>query len=177
MTRTLPGRRRSRVLLFLVAGAALCSNQPASAQGSPPPPLPGDAAVDQYREALPSGAGPVAPGAGKPEVAPLAAPLRERLLVRGGRDAELLERIATSSEYGAPQRTAGSDAGDALRGRPDRASRGPESRRGNPASAAVTALRDGIGGRVGLLLFALLLVTGSLVAASARQGRFGPKGS
>jgi hypothetical protein len=97
MARTLPGRS----VAALVTLAALAP-APAVAQPSPPPPLPGDAAIYQYREALPTAAGPVAPTAATNRVTPLAAAIQERLATEGGTDARLLERVATSTDFGAP---------------------------------------------------------------------------
>ena len=94
------------MLVACLAGGVLAWAAPALAQ------VPGDVSgVDQYVEDLPTGegdrpAGVVTgnTGGSGDSRTPLSKPARERLDAQGGRDAPLLETLARSSAYGAPQR-------------------------------------------------------------------------
>jgi hypothetical protein len=161
MARTLPGC----CVAALVTIAALA---PASALGqpSPPPPLPGDAAIYQYREALPTAAGPVAPTAEANPVAPLAAAIQETLAAEGGTDARLLERVATSANFGAP----------AAPRQPDAEARAATGADLPPASLSRTARAAGgvlgdFPARVVVVLAMLLVLTLAFAVAARRAPR------
>ena len=76
----------------------------ADAGPSPPPQPPPDAsAVDVYRESIPTSAGPrVVDSDRRGRATPLPPAVQRRLRGEGGRDAALLEHVATSAELGAP---------------------------------------------------------------------------
>jgi hypothetical protein len=164
MAGTLPGTRRS--IAAVVAFAALAP-APALAQGSPPPPLPDEAAIYQYREALPTGAGPVAPGPGTKRVTPLPAQAQAALEAQGGADTSLLERVATSSDYGAPSGPQTREAGGRPRGVV--ASPLPDASFGRGVEAAAAAL-GGENPRI-LVLLAAMLALGGAFAVGARRAR------
>lgn len=84
-------------LLLLVPGSALAKNGPGNPGSS--------AAVQQYVEQIPTSTGSHATGFGKTKTKPLAPAVQHRLTSQGGRDAPLLQQVATSSAYGAPQQT------------------------------------------------------------------------
>jgi hypothetical protein len=160
MARTLPGRSVAAVVAL---GAVFPTA--ALAQGSPPPPLPPDAAISQYREAFPTGAGPVAPRPGAERTTPLPAAVRSRLTAQGGPDAGRLEQVATSSNFGAPQGGA-PIAHDAVSRTPSGGELPPPSL-GRGAEAAAGAL----GGFPARLVVLLALLLGSAVAVAAGSRR------
>jgi hypothetical protein len=89
---------------WLIAAAfAVPALVPATAAAAGPS-LPAPA-VAQYVESIPTSTGPVVPGATKPTARKLPAALQEEVAAKGGSDAAVLEQIATSSVYGAPQTT------------------------------------------------------------------------
>ena len=134
-----------------LAAAALAV--PASAAAESPDDF---SASDQYVETVPTTSGPSATKEGKGGKTPLRPSVAARLRQQGGADAARLEAIATSSDFGAPQGTAGS------------ADKERAGRRGNSGkttaipSASVQAVREG-GGDLLWLLLALLAITGLMV--------------
>lgn len=84
-----------RARLPVAAVVVFCATV-ASALASPP------SAVDQYIEQLPTAEGPQLQTAVTPVVTPLPSATRERLHAKLGKDASPVERIASSSAYGAP---------------------------------------------------------------------------
>lgn len=62
-------------------------------------------AVDQYVEDVPTGGGSSVPGSGKPKKTNLPPGVTAQIADQGGSDAELLNTVASSSDYGAPQKT------------------------------------------------------------------------
>jgi hypothetical protein len=70
-----------------------------------PPPPPEEPAISQYVETLPSGAGGQAVGVGKSQTKPLPKHAAKKLTQKATPLAPKLRSIATSSSYGAPQRT------------------------------------------------------------------------
>ncbi len=89
-------------LVLAVAGAAtlLILPAPALAQTSDDP-----SAVDQYVEDVPTDEGSTIPGEKKPKKKNLPAAVSDQIASQGGSDSELLTQVASSSDYGAPQRT------------------------------------------------------------------------
>ena len=130
----------------------------------------GGGLIDQYMEDVPTAGGAHHPGAGAggtsgsgtssptaPTVS-LSGSVQTKLDKNGGDDAPLLNKIATSPSYGAPQETSG--AVPAATGSP------------GPLSAGVSAITDGSDGRMVGLLVALLAVTAiSLGFAGASRRR------
>ena len=101
-------RKGTRILAVAVAIlAGLTLPAVASGQGI----TPGDPAVDQYVESLPSAEGDRAPGVGRGRGGAPLPPGVRRQLSRSS-EQRLLERLATSSELGAPARGASSAAQD-----------------------------------------------------------------
>ena len=146
------------------------------------------AAVCQYVEHIPTGSGsqPTSPAAsgtasvtpsgtkpGAKARAPLAPRIRRKLERQAGKDARLLEQIATSSAYGAPQvrlRRGSEESvrGDAAFSRP-RIEEDPSL--GQALSAAVTVAGDASNGRViGLLVF-MAGITAIALGAAGYQRR------
>jgi hypothetical protein len=122
------------------------------------PAMAGAGLVDQYTEQVPTASGSSG-GGGPTYSAPLAGSVRTQLYQNGGSDAKTLEKLATSSRYGAPRVTHLSDAtlGSVSRG---------------PLSAAVNAVTGGSDSRL-IGLFVALLATAAVMlgAAAARRGR------
>jgi hypothetical protein len=91
--------RVSIIAALLVAAAS----STATALAADPLPAP---AVAQYVESIPTGEGPVvAAGATKPHVKKLPPAVHAKIEAEGGKDAAVIEQLATSSAYGAPQTT------------------------------------------------------------------------
>ncbi len=156
-------RGRARVVgavlavLVLATGAdnAIAARQP------PPEPPPDASAVDAYRESVPTSAGTHVVGSRVRRSVPLPPAIETR--VRGaGKSAGLLERVATSSDLGAPpvrshDATAARDAaGDELHG-------------GWAPRGSAGAVVDGLAGSVGLLgVFAVAAAAGALLLRRRR---------
>jgi hypothetical protein len=142
------------ILAALLAAAAVAVPAPAAASA------PDDfSASDQYVETIPTTRGPSATKDGRDRKTPLPPSLAAQLRSQGGADAARLEAVATSSEFGAPQGTAGGadkkdGAGDRRRSRDTTAF----------PSASVQAVREG-GGDLLWLLLAMLAITGLMVGA------------
>jgi hypothetical protein len=86
--------------------------------------------------------------------------VRSDLYQQAGTDAKTLEKISTSSRYGAPAVTHAPDAG---------LSAGSSS---GALSAAVSAVSDGSDGRLVALFIALVVVAATMLgAAAAKRGR------
>jgi hypothetical protein len=138
--------------------AALAVPAPATAES------PEDfSASDQYVETLPTTRGPSATKDRRRGKTPLRPSVAAKLRSQGGADAARLEAIATSSDFGAPQRTGGK--ADKKNGAGDRR----DSRNATAIpSASVQAVREG-GGDLLWLLLALLAITGLVVGAVTYQ--------
>lgn len=88
-------------LTLLVAAVGSLAIGGTIAAAAPPP---GDAGISQYVETVPtSGGGQVAGSGGKHK--PLTPAQRTALRKKGGKDAGVLNRLSTSSAYGAPQKS------------------------------------------------------------------------
>jgi hypothetical protein len=136
-------------------GAALVWSGTAAAADPPPPPiLPGVPAVDQYRENLPTGLGPVAPGATSRRGRPLPPRAQAALRQAAPQVRAELTRVATSPAYGAPP------------ARHARPSLTPPPR---PSSASWSS--DVPLARVAGLALVLLALTGATAVAARRQRR------
>jgi hypothetical protein len=124
----------------------------------------GDPLVDQYTEQVPTASGPKSTGhggggGGASYSASLPSSVKTQVDNKGGKDAKTLEKVATSSRYGAPLHSG--DQG----GLPAASSPGP-------LSAAVNAVTDGSDGRLVGLFVALLVVAAMMFGAAAgRRGR------
>jgi hypothetical protein len=143
--------------LIVAALVAAVVAVPAPAAASSPQDF---SASDQYVETLPTAGGPSATKDGRHRETPLRSSVAAKLHSQGGADAARLETIATSSEFGAPQRTTG---------RADKKS-GSQDRRDSRAipSASVQAVREG-GGDLLWLLLAILAITGLMVGTVIYQ--------
>lgn len=125
--------------------------------------------VDQYTEQVPTASGPKSTGhggggtGGTTYTAPLSSSVKTKVHRHGGKDAKTLEKVATSSRYGAPRIRPGLEAGP-----PTAASASSPG----ALSAAVSAVTDGSDGRL-VGLFVALLATAALMlgAAATRRGR------
>ena len=115
-------------------------------------------AADQYVETLPTSEGPNATKEGKEGRSKLPAKVKAKLEAQGGEDAAVLEEVATSGRFGAPQET-GSSADK----------KGSSSRSATAVpTASVKAVRDS-GEDLTWLLFALIAITGLMVGTVAYQ--------
>ena len=141
-------RRLVGVLVALLVGLA-----------SAAPAMAGAGLVDQYTEQVPTASGSSGGGSGPTYSAPLSGSVRTQLYNNGGSDAKTLEKIATSSRYGAPRVT-----------HPPDATLGSVSP--SPLSAAVNAVTGGSDSRL-IGLFVALVATAAVMlgAAAARRGR------
>jgi hypothetical protein len=146
-----------------VASAALTFSAPALAQDSPP--APDDSAISQYVEGVPGAGGTKTPGIGKrAKPRPLSPAIRAELKSSGGADAQVLQRLATAPNLGAPAR-------------PRHAQRAvirPSAERSSATgalSAAVTAAGDGGGTRFTVLALGLLGITAGVLGSARRRVR------
>ena len=145
--------------LIVAAVLAVAVTVPASATAGTPQDF---SASDQYVETLPTTSGPSPTQGRKRGKTPLRPSVAAKLRSQGGADTARLDAVATSSDFGAPQGSAG---GDDKNGAGDR-----RHSRGTAAvpSASVQAVRDG-GGDLLWLLLALLAITGLMVGAGTYQ--------
>ena len=132
-------------------------------------------AIDQYVECLPGGGGENSSGGKKPTNADLSSAVQADIQSEGGDDAELLQQVASSSLYGAPQKSLGGPGRGAPpidRERLSAADPQADVSAGDAATAAVSAVQGGDAGRLVGLLVALFIVTAAaLGAAAVRQRR------
>jgi hypothetical protein len=94
---------RRRLVLLVLPVALFLASEESYAATSPPVP-PDIAAILVYVETIPTGSGAKAVRPGAEQKAPLPPATARKLRAEAGRDARILEEIATSSQYGAPQR-------------------------------------------------------------------------
>lgn len=94
-----PSSRRARVSFAVpVAAIALLALPPSGSAAGPP------AAVDQYRESIPSGTGNVPDESSSHRSTTIILPSKVAVAItrRGGKDAHVLKKIVTSPTYSAP---------------------------------------------------------------------------
>jgi hypothetical protein len=150
------GRARG-IIVLLALTLAMMFVSVASAQE-------GDAAVDEYAEIVPTGEGEAPPANKEEESQPLPASVVQQVESEGGTDAPILKRVATSSLYGAPQRSV-REAGSGVGG-------GASDVSPSAVSTAVSLVTDGGGGGrlAGLLVVMLLTGIFALCLAGYRHG-------
>jgi hypothetical protein len=174
------GSLRAQLVLLCASAVALIAVAPALAEDPPPPTPPATPSIDQYVETVPTSNGGVSPGVGKPRTKSLPHRVSARLNARPDAVTKRLEAIATSSVYGAPQRDLSPPRGSATqRTAPANSSAGPKvanpkaanPKVANPLSAAVSAVSDSGDSHVFWLVAALIVVTTTMVWASARRHR------
>jgi hypothetical protein len=124
---------------------------------TPPQPPPDTPSISQYVEQVPTSGGGSSPGVGNSHAGALPPKVANTLRSRHDPVSQQLEKVATSSGYGAPQRVLPKAVGD---------NAGPEA--SNALSAAVSAVSDSGGSHVIWLLLALVFVTIAMVWAAAR---------
>ncbi len=145
--------------ISVVPAAVLALLLPAAAvAATPPPPPPDTPSISQYVEQVPTSRGGSSPGVGKAQARALPADVTARLHSHSDAVSKQLEKVATSSTYGAPQRVLPKPARGSV-----------EPRSSNALSAAVSAVSDSGDSHVVWLLLAVLLVTIAIVLASARR--------
>ena len=93
------GRTRLRLLPLACLLTLLSAPAAAHAERTPPD----VAAVEQYRESIPTSSGPAIVGAAPEQTYPLPPAIAERVVEKAAADAQLLERVATSTAFGAPR--------------------------------------------------------------------------
>jgi hypothetical protein len=170
-------------VLLLVPGSALAKNGPGNPGSS--------AAVQQYVEQIPTSTGSHATGFGKTKTKPLAPAVQHRLTSEGGRDAPLLQQVATSSAYGAPQETLRTSVPVRQHERPKVVHRGGRAKRAPSAprshvrlpdtrtkptpsralSAVGSVVTDGSDGRLIALAIFLAVITATALGAAAYRQR------
>jgi hypothetical protein len=177
------GSLRSQLALLSASASAiaLIAVAPALADDPPPPTPPGTPSIDQYVETIPTSNGGVSPGVGKPRSKSLPHRVSAKLRARPDAVTQRLEAIATSSVYGAPQRdlsplraSATQQATPPTSPKIDARQRptpSAEPKAANPLSAAVSAVSDSGDSHVFWLLAALIVVTTTMVWATARRHR------
>lgn len=94
--------RRPLLLALALAAWAAASAPEAVAGGDPTPPAP---AVSQYVEMIPTSEGARTGGAAGTKATPLPSGVEKQLQEEGGRDAKVLEALATSPGYGATKKS------------------------------------------------------------------------
>jgi hypothetical protein len=136
-----------------VIGLVCCA--PAFAADPAPPVPPPTPSIAQYVETVPTSQGGASAGAGKRQ-ASLPPAVEKELSARPDATTRLLQSIATSSAYGAPQQDL---------------SRPADANAQNPLSAAVSAATDSSDSHVFWLLGAVIFVTTAMIWATARRHR------
>ena len=167
-------------MLFAVASAAfLLSGGTASANHKPGQPHGSSSAVDQYVEQVPTSEGsrPSDPRLGGGQKRSLPSAVEKELANAGGKDAKVLEEVATSSAYGAPQEKLRLGAKEKRRLREAVADlRGGDDSAGgvrNALAAPVSVLAEGSDARLLALAIAMALIAlTTLVSAAYRQRAF-----
>ena len=172
-----PCRRRQAVAILAAAVAGVAF--PAAARGDDAPPS--NAAILQYVEQVPTSSGTSVPRGDKRRAA-LPSRVREQVRAEAGADAALLEEVATSPAYGAPQRTIPAPRAEnkapragttRVTPRQPRQPRQPRAEVSVPDvgfASAVGGAVAGDDGRGSLLLFAVLaVVTSAAIAAAVTQ--------
>ena len=172
------GSLKSQLALLSASASAiaLIAVAPALADDPPPPTPPGTPSIDQYVETIPTSNGGVSPGVGKPRTKSLPHRVSAKLRARPDAVTQRLEAIATSSVYGAPQRDLSPPRASAPPTSPkinarQRPTPSAEPKAANPLSAAVSAVSDSGDSHVFWLLAALIVVTTTMVWATARRHR------
>ncbi len=137
-----------------------------SAEAAPKPPKPSSSAVGQYVEMLPGASGPTAAGARTGSSTPLPAAPSRALRSVPRNTATLLQKVATSTAFGAPARVA-------------KAVRETETRNTLPTSAlsfggalksgAQTATGQENGRLVAVLVFMLVITAAAAIGATRRR--------
>jgi hypothetical protein len=95
--------RTVRVGVAALFGLALLAWGGDALAKAPPPKAKELSAISQYRESIPTPAGPTFPTSGPSNKTPLPPPVEQKVTAEGGSDAPVLERVATEENLGAPQ--------------------------------------------------------------------------
>ena len=166
--------RNARRTLFAAAAAAfLLMGGNASANHKPGQPHGNSSAVDQYVEQVPTSSGSQVSGLGGGKKRELPRAVEKELADKGGDDAAVLQDVATSSDYGAPQEQLKLDEKDKARLREAVTDlRGDDSRVDveSAVSAPVSVLAEGSDRRLlGLVIVMALIALATVVAAAYRQ--------
>jgi hypothetical protein len=100
---TIRGVKASRAWIAVLGVALTVSTGDALAK-APPPKAKNLSAISQYRESIPTAAGPAFPSAEPVAKAPLPAPVEEKVAAEGGPAAPALVKTATDPRLGAPRK-------------------------------------------------------------------------
>jgi hypothetical protein len=167
------GSLRSQLALVGASALALVAAAPAFGEEPPPPTPPGTPSISQYVETVPTSSGGASPGVGKSRSKPLPRTVAKRLRARPDAVTQRLRAIATSSVYGAPQRdlTPPTKRTSSRGGSEPAPSKRAEPKAANALSAAVSAVSDSGDSHVFWLLAAVIVVTTTMVWATARRHR------
>jgi hypothetical protein len=154
---------RTRLLIALPAiTAVVAAGGTAKAQSpSPPPPT---SAIAQYVEQVPTSSGGQALGSGTTRAGKLSGKVKQQIVREGGKDAGLLEAVATSSAYGAP-------AAGAAASRKGRTGKSPSLSRQDVSSALGPLATASDARLIGLGVVMLLVTLAALVGSAVRQRR------
>src|SRR6266511_1975409 len=158
--------RQLIVVCALAAVAALAAGSPAYGKGCPGN-VKGDPAssVAQYVERLPTSCGNHATGTGN-RTTKLPRSIQEKIDQQGGSDATLLQNIATSESYGAPQQKIKSPKAHKSGPKRNKILSDAAKKTSNPLSASVSVVTDGSDARL-IALVVLMVGIAVLVLATA----------
>ena len=150
------GSPKSQMSMVIAAVVALVF--PAAAvTATPPPPPPDTPSISQYVEQVPTSRGGSSPAVGKANVRALPTQVAANLRAHPDHVTKRLEKVATSSAYGAPQRVLPKPVKESV-----------EPNASNPLSAVVSAVNDSGDGHLIWLLLTVVFVTIAMVWAAAR---------
>lgn len=153
--------------LSLIVALAAATTFVGSARGADEPPAPGDSAVIQYTELVPTGSGATAPDIGKKTRSSLPKKAKRALDNALEEKASALTVVATSSDYGAPSTTSATSK-PVPRNTPSPTEQPSLDRTFEATAAAVAPVDDA---RMIGLLVALLAITFGGVALALRRPR------
>jgi hypothetical protein len=142
----------------VVAGVSALAFSAVAVAATPPPPPPDTPSISQYVEQVPTSHGGSSLGVGKTRTRSLPPDVAHRLRSDPDAVSQQLEKVATSSAYGAPQQTLSKSAGGDV---------APNA--SNALSAAVGAVNDSGDSHLVWLLLGLVFVTTASVWSAVRS--------
>jgi hypothetical protein len=164
--------RRGRQLALagaIAALAALAAGSPAYGKGCLK--NGGPSSVQQYVEQLPQACGSSATGTGQKQ-RKLPASIERKIQQQGGKQAQLLENIATSEQYGAPQQKIKVHKAKARLTRTQRKIlTDSEARQSNALGASLGVVTDGSDSRLLALVILMVGITIFVLVTAVRRHR------
>lgn len=158
------GRARAGGAVLAILLLATGADDATAGRHPPPEPPPGASAVDVYRESIPTSAGTHFLGSRVQRIVRLPPAIEARVRGGAGKSAELLERVATSSDLGAPpvRSRHAAPASDAV---------SDELHRGWAPRGIAGAAVDALDGGVGLLVVFAIAIAAAATALLLRRRR------